>query len=166
MFDEHQVSIKDLYSRLESNAEGLSDEEADRRLQEHGLNELHIRHETSEIVKFLRQFRNFFAVLLMIGGALAFLADYLDPGQGNFYIGCALYGVVLLNAVFTYIQEYQSEQIMESFRKMLPNMVTIQRNGDIRRINAKDVVPGDIMLLYEGNRISADGRLTQCSIQP
>ena len=161
MFDVHQISLEDLYARLESNADGLPNVEADRRLQKHGPNELHIRHETSEIIKFLLQFRNFFAVLLMIGGALAFLAEYLDPGQGNFYIGCALYGVVLLNAVFTYIQEYQSEQIMESFRKMLPNMVTIQRDGDIRRINAKDVVPGDIMLLYEGNRISADGRLIE-----
>jgi len=95
----------------------------------------------------------------MVGGSLAFFADYLDPEQGNFYIGCALYGVVLLNAIFTFIQAYQSEKIMQSFQKMLPTMVNIKREGEVKQIAASQVVPGDIMLLYEGDKVSADGRL-------
>lgn len=161
MDDSHKIPLNELYRRLESSEAGLSGEEAKRRLQETGPNELHVRDQVSELTKFLAQFKNFFAILLIIGGALAFLAEHLDPGQGNIYIGYALYGVVLLNAIFTYIQEYQSEKIMESFRKMLPNMVIVQRGGEAVEINASEVVPGDIMLLYEGDKISADARLIE-----
>lgn len=161
MDDSHKIPLNELYRRLESSDAGLSGEEAKRRLQETGPNELHVRDQVSELTKFLAQFKNFFAILLIIGGALAFLAEHLDPGQGNIYIGYALYGVVLLNAIFTYIQEYQSEKIMESFRKMLPNMVIVQRGGEAVEINASEVVPGDIMLLYEGDKISADARLIE-----
>ncbi len=155
----HQCPISELYQSLDSHETGLSDEEAERRLKIVGTNELHVRQQTPGYIKFLLQFKNFFAVLLMVGGSLAFFADYLDPEQGNFYIGCALYGVVLLNAIFTFIQAYQSEKIMQSFQKMLPTMVNIEREGEVKQIAASQVVPGDIMLLYEGDKVSADGRL-------
>ena len=155
----HQCPISELYQSLDSHETGLSDEEAERRLKIVGTNELHVRQQTPGYIKFLLQFKNFFAILLMVGGSLAFFADYLDPEQGNFYIGCALYGVVLLNAIFTFIQAYQSEKIMQSFQKMLPTMVNIEREGEVKQIAASQVVPGDIMLLYEGDKVSADGRL-------
>ena len=157
----HQCPISELYQSLDSHETGLSDEEAERRLKIVGTNELHVRQQTPGYIKFLLQFKNFFAILLMVGGSLAFFADYLDPGQGNFYIGCALYGVVLLNAIFTFIQAYQSEKIMQSFQKMLPTMVNIEREGEVKQIAASQVVPGDIMLLYEGDKVSADGRLVR-----
>lgn len=65
---------------MRSGDAGLDPEEADRRLASHGLNELKVRKNVPEIVKFLREFTNFFAILLMVGGCLALLADYLDPG--------------------------------------------------------------------------------------
>lgn len=157
----HQCPISELYQSLDSHETGLSDEEAERRLKIVGTNELHVRQQTPGYIKFLLQFKNFFAILLMVGGSLAFFADYLDPEQGNFYIGCALYGVVLLNAIFTFIQAYQSEKIMQSFQKMLPTMVNIEREGEVKQIAASQVVPGDIMLLYEGDKVSADGRLVR-----
>lgn len=159
MKNRHQCSIDELYQELESHPKGLSDEEAERRLKIFGTNELHVRQQTPAYIKFLLQFKNFFAILLMVGGGLAFFADYLEPEQGNFYIGCALYGVVLLNAIFTFIQAYQSEKIMQSFQKMLPTMVNIEREGEVKQIAASQVVPGDIMLLYEGDKVPADGRL-------
>ena len=61
--------------------------------------------------------------------------------------------------VFTFIQEEQSERIMDSFRKMLPSMVRVRRDGAIRQVEARELVPGDIMLLFEGEKVPADGRL-------
>ena len=90
MNNQHQIPLEQLYSQLKSGFKGLSNSEADRRLKETGLNELRVRRQIPEYIKFLLQFKNFFALLLMVGGGLAFFADYLDPGQGNFYIGCAL----------------------------------------------------------------------------
>lgn len=159
--DEHKVPVETLYKLLESSSNGISNEEAERRLSHYGTNELVVKKDIPEIVKFLRQFKNFFAILLMVGAGLAFLAEYLDPGQGNIYIGFALIVVVFLNALFTYIQEHHSEQIMESFRNMLPPMIAVEREGKRQKIEAKYLVPGDIIFLEEGDRIPADGRLIE-----
>jgi len=163
MAQEHKIPLTDLFKQVDTSEQGLTTTEAERRLQQSGINELRVRKQTPEFVKFLRQFKNFFAILLIIGGALALLAENLDPDQGNLYIAIALFGVVLLNAIFTYLQERQSEKIIESFNKMLPVMVSVIRDGREQNITAKTVVPGDVMMLYEGDRISADGRLIEHS---
>ncbi len=157
--DYHLLELDRLYGLLESGADGLGSDEAARRLARLGPNELKVRGETPEFVKFLRQFRNFFAILLIVGGFLAILAERLDPDQGNLYIAIALFAVVLLNAAFTYLQEYKSERIMESFERMLPSMVAVLRDGVRVQLPTGDLVPGDVMLLFEGDRAPADGRL-------
>jgi len=159
----HKIPLKALLSQLKSSSEGLSNLEATRRLSVHGSNELRVRQDVPEVVKFLRQFKNFFALLLIVGGLLASLAEQLDPDQGNLYIAIALFVVVLLNAAFTYFQEHQSEQIMESFKKMLPAMVTTMRDGYTQEVEAKDLVPGDVIILREGDRVPADGRLIEAN---
>lgn len=155
----HKIPLADLLQQLGCDENGLDSAGAGHRERELGPNILVGKKQTPEILKFLRQFKNYFAILLIIGGSLALLAEQLDPGQGNLYIAWALYGVVVLNAMFTYIQEHQTERIMESFSRMLPQMVTVLRDGAPARIGAGHVVPGDVMLLYEGDRICADGRL-------
>jgi sodium/potassium-transporting ATPase subunit alpha len=159
--DAHKIPLEEFYATLRSNDNGLTSSESSSRLLNFGSNELNTIQKTPEYLKFLRQFANFFAFLLMTGGCLALLADYLDPDKGNFYIACALFGVVVLNAVFTYLQEHQSEKIMESFRDILPQMVTVSRDGESRKIHASELVPGDLMLIEEGDRISADARLIE-----
>ncbi|MBK7663748.1 MAG: cation-transporting P-type ATPase [Sterolibacteriaceae bacterium] len=159
--DQHRIPLSELAQRLNCSGEGLDSAEATRRLAEYGSNELRARKEAPELIKFLRQFSNFFALLLIAGAALAFLADYLRPGEGNAYIGFALLVVVLLNALFTYVQEHQSERILESFRNMLPQTISVLRDGQVSRIETRLLVPGDVILLEEGDRIPADGRLIE-----
>ena len=159
--DYHLIPLARLYETLGTREGGLSSADARERLARFGPNELKVRADTPEFVKFLRQFRNFFAILLIVGGLLALLAERLDSGQGNLYIAIALFAVVLLNAAFTYLQEYKSERIMESFERMLPSMVEALRDGARVRIPARDLVPGDVMLLFEGDRVPADGRLIE-----
>ncbi len=159
----HARPIKALQQDLGSSELGLQSDEAAARLSRVGRNELKVAKSTPEIVKFLLQFKNFFAMLLIAGGALAIAAERLDPGQGNFYIAIALIAVVFLNAAFTYFQEHQSERIMESFKKMLPSMVTVLRDGTAREVVAEELVPGDVIILHEGDRVPADGRLIEAS---
>ena len=161
MTEHHKGALSAALSALDTNAQGLSQAEAEARLERFGRNELEVRKDRSEIVKFLLQFRNFFALLLIVGGALAITADRLDPGQGNLYIAIALLGVVVLNAAFTYLQEHQSEKIMDSFKKMLPSMITALRDGAAREVAAEELVPGDVIILNEGDRVPVDGRLIE-----
>lgn len=159
--DQHRIPLTEMEQRLNCTSAGLDSTEVERRLSQYGNNELHVRKDTPEIVKFFRQLSNFFALLLIAGSGLAFVADYLQPGEGNFYIGVALLVVVLLNALFSYVQEHESDRIMESFRNMLPPMITVLRDEQVSRIEARLLVPGDVMLLEEGDRIPADGRLIE-----
>ena len=159
----HQIPLAELFKTLDSAKDGLSSAQVRQRFEAHGPNELRVRQETPEIVKFLRQFKNFFALLLMVGGVLAMSAEQLDPGQGNLYIAIALIAVVFLNAAFTYLQEHQSEAIMESFKLMMPSMVIAMRDGQASEVEARDLVPGDVVLLSEGDRVPADGRLIEDS---
>jgi sodium/potassium-transporting ATPase subunit alpha len=161
LHDAHQVDINLLLDDLSSSEGGLTSSEATKRLEIYGSNNLKAKEKASELVKFLRLFLNYFAVLLIVGGLLALVAERLEPGQGNLYIAYALFAVVLLNVIFTYIQEHQTERIMESFGKLLPQMVTVLRDGQATSIRADAVVPGDVMLLSEGDRICADGRLLE-----
>lgn len=160
----HLCTLDELIAHLETSRDGLTLESVEDRLEEIGTNELRVKQEVPEIIKFFRQFKNFFALLLIAGSALALFAEQLDPGVGNLYIAIALFGVTVLNATFTYIQEHQSEKIMESFRKLMPTMVRVLRDGSEVEIDASMIVPGDIIRLSEGDRVPADGRLIKANL--
>ena len=159
--DEHKIPLPEFLQRLGVDESGLSEQEASRRLQECGSNVLEETGKEGILSKYIRQFRNFFSILLTIGALLSFLGEYLEPGQGNLYIGIALAGVVILNSTFTFVQEYQAAKTMESFRQLLPPHSKVLRGGKIREILASELIVGDIILLEEGDKVPADGRLIE-----
>ncbi|AKB30371.1 Sodium/potassium-transporting ATPase, alpha subunit [Methanosarcina siciliae T4/M] len=159
--DEHLISYSEFLQRLDVNENGLSGQEATRRLEECGPNVLEESGKESIFKRYIRQFRNFFSILLTVGALLSFLGEYLDPGQGNLYIGVALVGVVFLNGTFTFVQEYQAAKTMESFRQLLPPHAKVLRDGKVRDVLASELVVGDVILLEEGDKVPADGRLIE-----
>jgi sodium/potassium-transporting ATPase subunit alpha len=159
--DEHLISLPEFLQRLEVTENGLSEQEATRRLRECGPNVLEEAGKESILKRYIRQFRNFFSILLTVGAILSFLGEYLDPGQGNIYIGVALVGVVVLNGTFTFVQEYQAAKTMESFRQLLPPHAKVLRDGKVRDALASELVVGDVILLEEGDKVPADGRLIE-----
>ena len=154
----HQQSLSAVLDDLESSAQGLTTTEAKKRLETHGTNELKIGKETPEIVKFLLQFKNFFAFLLIVGGALAMTAERLDPGQGNLYIASRCCGCRLLNAASpisgaperTDHGQLQEDAALE---------ITASGTAQPGEVPVADLVPGDVIVLHEGDRVPADGRL-------
>lgn len=161
LVDAHNIPLDKLLELLSTNMNGLTTPHANQHRAQFGANVLVVKKPKPEIVKFLLQFKNYFAVLLLFGSLLAFLAEDIDPGQGNIYIAYALLSVVFLNAIFTYLQERHNEHIMESFQNMLPQMVNVLRDNQTVNIKAIDVVVGDILLLNEGDRVCADARLLE-----
>jgi sodium/potassium-transporting ATPase subunit alpha len=157
----NSLSREEALRALVSSENGLSEKEAARRLSESGFNEIREAHRTPLAIRFLKQFTHFLALLLWVGAGLAFLSDYLHPGEDMGTLGFAIIGVIVINAVFTYIQEYRAEKALEALKRLLPFSVRIVREGKERKVPSREVVPGDVMLLSEGDRIPADARLIE-----
>lgn len=137
---------------------GLSSAEAARRLLQHGPNELVRRGERRWPRELARQFVHPLALLLWAAAALAVVADLPE-------LAAAIVAVVVLNAAFAFWQEQQAERAVEALVAYLPPHATVVRDGRRQEIEARQLVPGDLLELAEGQRISADARLVHGALQ-
>lgn len=155
------LSREEVFKNLVTSESGLTEDEARRRLHEYGFNEIKEVRKKPLYHKFLSQFTHFLAILLWIASLLCFLSEYLNPGEGMLSLGLAILGVIFINAIFTFIQEYRAERAIEALKKLLPFNVKVVREGSIKEIPAREVVPGDVFLVNEGDKIPADARLIE-----
>ncbi|MBI5638810.1 MAG: cation-transporting P-type ATPase [Nitrospirae bacterium] len=159
----HSLSKDDVFHTLVTSETGLSEDEAGRRLSEFGPNKITEVGRRSLLIRFLDQFTHFLAILLWIASAMSFLSEYLHPGEGMLTLGIAIVAVIFINAVFTFIQEYRAEKALEELQKLLPFFVRVLRDGREKEITAGEVVPGDVMILSEGDKVPADSRVIESS---
>ncbi|NJD57452.1 MAG: cation-transporting P-type ATPase [Nitrospirae bacterium] len=160
----NSLSREDALRSLASSEHGLSGAEAARRLSENGPNEIRETRRTPLGMKFLKQFTHFLALLLWCGAGLSFLSDCINPGGNMSTLGFAIIGVIVINAVFTFIQEYRAEKALETLKKLLPFYVQVVRGGKDKKVHAYEIVPGDMIRLSEGDRIPADARLIESCV--
>ncbi|MCP9439719.1 MAG: cation-transporting P-type ATPase [Nitrospira sp.] len=147
--------------RLHTTEAGLSTEEASKRLREHGPNILLEPPHNAPLRSFSRHFIHFLAVLLWIAAGLCFTADMMNPGEGMATVGWAIVAVIVINAAFAFIQEYKAEQTFAALRRLLPDKAWVMRDGQPVEIERRDIVPGDVLILEEGERVPADARLIE-----
>ncbi|MBW7883016.1 MAG: cation-translocating P-type ATPase [Caldilineaceae bacterium] len=148
----HTQSNDAVFARLDSSPAGLTGVEAARRLAEHGPNELQVVHRVSPWSILLEQFGNVLIVILLVATALsAFL------GHGIEAIAIAV--IVLFAVLLGFMQEYRAERAIEALRQMAAPAATALRDGEEAEIPARDLVPGDVVLLRAGNTIPADVRI-------
>jgi sodium/potassium-transporting ATPase subunit alpha len=155
------LSASQALKSLGSSLDGLTLEEAADRLHEVGRNSVEVRDPWRLLRSLLRQFTNFFTLLLFASAAICFVAEHLQPGQSMNVLGWALAGVALLNALFSFVQEYRAEKAMAALRQFLPQRIEVIRNGRAETLIAEELVPGDLLLLKEGDRVPADARLVK-----
>jgi len=148
------MDIEEVLRTLKTSGEGLSSEEAERRLREFGYNELVERGRVTPLEIFLSQFKDIFVIMLLIATAISFLI-------GEIIDASTIAVIVILNAVVGFVQEYRSEKAMEAMKKLTAPKARVLRDEEERIIPAREVVPGDIAMLEEGDRIAADGRLVE-----
>jgi magnesium-transporting ATPase (P-type) len=148
----HELPVNDVYAALVTSPDGLAVDETTLRLQRYGRNAIRDVQGKPIYIKLIANFTHLMAWLLWAGGVIAFIAQMPQ-------LGVAIWAVNLINGVFSFWQEYKAEKATEALRRLLPHYVRVLRAGQEQRILAEELVPGDVMLLSEGDRISADARL-------
>jgi magnesium-transporting ATPase (P-type) len=146
------VSAEAVYGYLESAPQGLAEAEAQQRRARFGPNELPDPAHRPLWLRFTDQLTHFMALLLWVAGILAFISH--TPA-----LGWAIWAVILINAVFSFWQEFRAERALAALKNVLPNLVRVYRGGELAQIPARELVRGDVVQLEEGDRIPADARL-------
>ncbi|MBK6279340.1 MAG: cation-transporting P-type ATPase [Gammaproteobacteria bacterium] len=157
----HELAVDGALASLNSSADGLSAPEAARRLAEFGPNRLEDVARERLWLRLAREFTHFFAIILWLAAALAFTADWLQPGEGMGRLGVAILCVILINGLFSFWQEYKAERAVAALRRLLPLRVKALRAGAIVQLPASELVPGDVVLLEEGDSVPADCRVIE-----
>jgi calcium-translocating P-type ATPase len=147
---EEEISL--LLRDLGTSRQGLSPREATRRLEQHGPNEIQRREQRSRVRDLAAQFTHPLALLLWVASALAVVGGIVP-------LAIAIVAVIVLNAVFAFAQELQAERATEALQAFLPPQTRVRRGGAAMDIPASELVPGDVLLIEEGDRLSADARL-------
>jgi Ca2+-transporting ATPase len=150
----HHESVESTLKGLNSTHEGLSCEEALRRFEQYGPNELKENKRKSPFMLFLDQFRDFMIIVLI---AAAVIAGVIGEPSDTI----AIVIIVFLNAIIGFTQEYRAQKAMEALQKMAGSTATVLREGLPKTLSAVEIVPGDIVMLEAGNIVPADLRLTE-----
>lgn len=159
----HTLPKEEVLAKLDANESGLEEAEAQRRLEKFGPNELEKRKQKNYLKEYLWQYAQFFAALLEIAAILSFVANSYSPGEGYDILAYAILGAVVINATFAFWQEYKADKTVEALLKLIPSMVKVKREGKIREVNAKLLVPGDILMVEEGDKIGADAVILEAN---
>ena len=155
----YQKTSDELYKELSTSEQGLSNEEAKRRIKTEGLNILIDKNKRTKLQIFLSQFKNMMIILLLVVGILSLFyaimtgEDFLEP--------LVILGTTLVNCIMGYLQESKAEDATNKLKKYSANYVTVKRNGVSEEINAKYLVPGDYIILEAGDKVPADARIVQ-----
>lgn len=152
----NKMSVKEVFDTYETSEAGLTTERAMELQRIYGKNVIEEKKKKSVILIFLSNFVHLMAILLWVAGGVAFIA-------GMPQLGVAVWLVNIINGVFSFWQEHRASKATEALRNMLPSYARVIRNGEETKILTEDLVVGDIVLLAEGDKISADARLIECS---
>ncbi len=150
----HNLDIQRVQDQLQTGAEGLSKEEADKRLLDFGPNKLDKKKGVSALALFIGQFNDFLVWILLAAGAFSYLI-------GEKIDAIAIFSIVLINGILGFLQEYKAEQSMEALKNIETLEARVIRDGVEQTIEAEKLVPGDMVVLYEGEKVPADARLCE-----
>jgi Ca2+-transporting ATPase len=141
--------------------DGLSPEEVQRRLEQHGLNVLKKEKGPSPIKMFFEQFADILMIILLIAVALSIGSYFIRQDVGELYDAGVIVAIVLATAILGFVEEFRSEKAVEALKKMTAPTAVVVRGGKEIKIETSQIVPGDVILLYTGDKVPADARLIE-----
>ncbi|RLE63087.1 MAG: calcium-translocating P-type ATPase, SERCA-type [Thermoprotei archaeon] len=150
----HALAVNEVLEILKSNPLGLSVEEAEKRLEIYGPNELKKEKKRGRIKIFIDQFKNILVIILILAAALSIAI-------GEVTDSIVILAIVVASAILGFVQEYRAEKALEALKKLTAPTATVVRNGEEIEIPAREIVPGDILVLNAGDKVPADARIIE-----
>ena len=150
----YQQPISQVLQHLRTSEGGLAYEEASARIGNYGPNRLPAKEGTPPLVLFLQQFKSFLVIILIV-------ATFVSALLGEIVDAVVIFVIVILNAVFGFLQEFKAGKAIEALKRMTAPAAVVLRNGIEKKIPASELVPGDILVLSAGEKIPADARLIE-----
>ena len=148
----HSLETGDVFARLKASPEGLSSDEAGKRLKQYGPNLLKPQKKCGPFMRFLVQFHNVLIYVLLAAAVMtSFLEHWVDTG--------VILAVVVINSLIGFVQEGKAEKALEAIRNMLSHHAAVRRDGQTMLLPAEALVPGDVVFLQSGDKVPADLRL-------
>ncbi|MEM4336538.1 MAG: calcium-translocating P-type ATPase, SERCA-type [Candidatus Woesearchaeota archaeon] len=152
----HNKKIEYVFKELNSSEKGLSNAEALKRLETYGRNEIQEGKKISPIKIFINQFKSFLIYILIAATIISFFL-------GEFVDAVVILSILIINAFLGFFQEYRAEKAIDALKKLAAPKAKVIRDGKYTKINASELVPGDIIFIEAGDKIPADARLIELS---
>jgi P-type Ca2+ transporter type 2C len=148
------LSINEVFEELSTSENGLTSQEAKLRLKKYGYNKLSEKRQAPFIYKFIRNLKDLFGILLLVAAVLSYIS-------GSPELALIILAVVFVNIFVSIFQEARAEKAMETLKSWMPEYAKVFRDGELKKISVREIVPGDIVHLEEGDRVPADARLLE-----
>ena len=155
----HSIARDEVLDRLGTGRNGLSSSKAESRLDRFGHNKIALERKVSPFSILVDQFRDFLIFILIFASIVSFALGYLEGHEEYFFDAGLILVIVILNGLFGFFQNYKAEKSLEALKKMAVPKATVLRDGTPSEIDATTIVPGDIIVLSEGDQVTADCRL-------
>jgi Ca2+-transporting ATPase len=157
----HALELEEVFESLETNRKGISDEEANKRLELYGPNELREEEGRKWYHLLWEQFTSILVIILILSAIIsAYIARIEGEPMTDTWV---ILIIVILNAILGFVQEYRAEKAVEALKAMVSPHVLVLREGKEEDIDSKELVPGDIVLLEAGSRVPADARIIEAA---
>jgi Ca2+-transporting ATPase len=151
----HAITKEDVMKEFSSNINGISEAEANLRLEQYGKNIIDDSSEINLLKIFLQQFNSILVYVLIASCIISVaIAHYIDAG--------IIFAIVFIDGIIGFIQQYKAEKAINELKKIFVHYSRVLRNGKMRKIKSDELVPGDILVLSGGDKINADCRIASC----
>jgi len=157
----HAMEIEETLRDLSVRETGLTQEEAQKRLSQFGPNELKKEKGSSSIKMFLEQFADILMIILLIAVGLSVFSYFITQDIGELYDAFVIIAIVIATATLGFVEEFRSEKAVEALKKMTAPTAMVLRDGKEIKLATSELVPGDVILLYTGDKIPADARMIE-----
>jgi Ca2+-transporting ATPase len=155
------MEIQETLQSLNAKETGLSQEEAKKRLEQYGTNELQKEKGTSPIKMFLEQFTDVLIIILLIAMVLSIGTAVYQRTTAEIFDSIVIFAIIMVCAALGFVEEYRSEKALDALKKMTTPTAMVLRDGKEIKAQTRDIVPGDIILLHAGDKVPADARLVE-----